>query len=578
MAERQRASRQKQGEEEQKHRANQKDYQTSLEWLHAWDHGPISMIDTPFLPRMDEHAALLSIAQTGEQRANMTLHLQRTYGNRYVQRLIESMGAQAKLTVSAPNDVYEQEADRVAESVTKAIQTPISRQEEEEEVQMQQPSVKRARVPGIGIRQVMTGVVQRAVTTEELRTYLDAKIKGKEAVNLLKLVNADPNSIMRLPGLRRTNFIKQVIDDVIAYLNRNIPDWQNADDVEALERQAAEVLARPMRIIEYRPPERRREFYEPEGEPEAVTKADINVPQGTYHVSTSDRLFTVGAGPCVVVVLEMRSSENQAIAYALAHMDSMTDVGKSVKGMKSALEKKRQRPTDRLIGKVYGGQQSVIPQPPREKSLIDEAFDEVKVHGETEKKAFTGTIDVVVNKSVANSLNITVAKRITGPMEVGRGKKLEALAETPPISAAEADSYIKDLKEINGMVMEACKQVDKLTKSLIEAQMTTINVIEPIKGRDGLITNYLECEKNMIGRLSIFIVLAEKYLSGKIQVEKTREARDFAIVRLQTLKKLIEGILGGEIPSVEPKTGRGKEAVKALLKEFVDELKKGMST
>lgn len=140
MAERQRASRQKQGEEEQKHRANQKDYQTSLEWLHAWDHGPISMIDTPFLPRMDEHAALLSIAQTGEQRANMTLHLQRTYGNRYVQRLIESMGAQAKLTVSAPNDVYEQEADRVAESVTKAINSriqPQAEEEEEEVIQMQ---------------------------------------------------------------------------------------------------------------------------------------------------------------------------------------------------------------------------------------------------------------------------------------------------------------------------------------------------------------------------------------------------------------------------------------------------------
>jgi hypothetical protein len=46
---------------------------------------------------------------------------------------MESMNVQAKLTVSDPNDVYEQEADRVAEEVTKAVQTPVSRQVEEEE-------------------------------------------------------------------------------------------------------------------------------------------------------------------------------------------------------------------------------------------------------------------------------------------------------------------------------------------------------------------------------------------------------------------------------------------------------------
>ena len=45
------------------------------------------------------------------------LSLQRSHGNRYVQRLLRSRRMQAKLTISEPGDQYEQEADRVAETV-----------------------------------------------------------------------------------------------------------------------------------------------------------------------------------------------------------------------------------------------------------------------------------------------------------------------------------------------------------------------------------------------------------------------------------------------------------------------------
>jgi hypothetical protein len=48
-----------------------------------------------------------------------------------------SVGAQAKLTVSDPNDVYEQEADRVAEAVTRSIRTPAQRPLPAEEGLMQ---------------------------------------------------------------------------------------------------------------------------------------------------------------------------------------------------------------------------------------------------------------------------------------------------------------------------------------------------------------------------------------------------------------------------------------------------------
>jgi hypothetical protein len=93
---------------------------------------------------MDEHAAMLAGARSDEQRADMALHLQRTYGNRYVQRLMESIGMRAKLTVSQPGDVYEQEADRVADAVTKALTSGTQRQAEEEEEELQaKPTLQR---------------------------------------------------------------------------------------------------------------------------------------------------------------------------------------------------------------------------------------------------------------------------------------------------------------------------------------------------------------------------------------------------------------------------------------------------
>jgi hypothetical protein len=61
--------------------------------------------------------------------------LQRTKGNGFVQRL----AIQAKLTVGAAGDRYEQEADRVAEQVMRRIESPerVQRQETEEEDEIQ---------------------------------------------------------------------------------------------------------------------------------------------------------------------------------------------------------------------------------------------------------------------------------------------------------------------------------------------------------------------------------------------------------------------------------------------------------
>ena len=94
-------------------------------------------LDTPFYPRTEEHTASLKKARTGEQTRKLLLHLQRSYGNAYVQRLLRTSNIQAKLTVSSPGDIYEQEADRVAEKVTREMNIQAQRQEEDEEELLQ---------------------------------------------------------------------------------------------------------------------------------------------------------------------------------------------------------------------------------------------------------------------------------------------------------------------------------------------------------------------------------------------------------------------------------------------------------
>jgi len=57
--------------------------------------------------------------------ADRILQLQKTAGNQAVQRLIKSRALQAKLRVGQPDDIYEQEADRVAEQVMRMPDVPL---------------------------------------------------------------------------------------------------------------------------------------------------------------------------------------------------------------------------------------------------------------------------------------------------------------------------------------------------------------------------------------------------------------------------------------------------------------------
>jgi len=80
------------------------------------------------------------------QRASVLLALQQTHGNQYVQRVVT--GIQAKLTVGKPGDIYEQEADRVADAVMRMPEPGVQRQPEEEEEEEEEEILKTKDVSG----------------------------------------------------------------------------------------------------------------------------------------------------------------------------------------------------------------------------------------------------------------------------------------------------------------------------------------------------------------------------------------------------------------------------------------------
>jgi len=134
MVEHERMNREKKKEPE-KESPRRKKGELQYDQFKAADDGVIDVIGEPSI---DRHAILLAAAHSDEQRANLVMQWQQSYGNAYVQRLLNSRAVQAKLTVSQPGDIYEQEADRVADMVTKAETSEVKRQaEEEEELQMQ---------------------------------------------------------------------------------------------------------------------------------------------------------------------------------------------------------------------------------------------------------------------------------------------------------------------------------------------------------------------------------------------------------------------------------------------------------
>ena len=115
-------------------------------------------------PSVESIATELSSMHTAE-RASVLLALQRTHGNRYVQRVVA--GIQAKLKIGQPGDVYEQEADRVAEEVMRMPEPQVQRHPEEEKKKKE-----------IGILQTKQIVGMTPEVTTELESCIQALRSG----------------------------------------------------------------------------------------------------------------------------------------------------------------------------------------------------------------------------------------------------------------------------------------------------------------------------------------------------------------------------------------------------------------
>src|SRR5438093_12347802 len=84
-------------------------------------HVRATSVQTAPLARADRRAETrdmqTAVSDPSSASPQAILQLQRTYGNRAVQRLLAQSSVQAKLTVGAAHDRYEDEADRVADQV-----------------------------------------------------------------------------------------------------------------------------------------------------------------------------------------------------------------------------------------------------------------------------------------------------------------------------------------------------------------------------------------------------------------------------------------------------------------------------
>jgi len=121
------------------------------------------------------------------QKVQSLLRLQQQYGNRFVQRVIAQHAIQAKLRIGQSGDIYEQEADRVADAVMRMPEPQIQQQAEEEELIQTKP-----------IAEQITPLVQRQEEGEEEEEEL---IQKKEHTSQTPEVT--PNLESRIQSLKR---------------------------------------------------------------------------------------------------------------------------------------------------------------------------------------------------------------------------------------------------------------------------------------------------------------------------------------------------------------------------------------
>ena len=138
------------------------------------------------------------------QKVHSLLRLQQQYGNRFVQRVIAQHTIQTKLQVGQPGDIYEQEADRVAEQVMRMSEPHLQRQVEPEEEEMEEELIQTKPIAA-----QITPLVQRQIEEEEgelLQTKSFSNHTPKVAPNLESRIHALKGGGQPLPESVRTFF------------------------------------------------------------------------------------------------------------------------------------------------------------------------------------------------------------------------------------------------------------------------------------------------------------------------------------------------------------------------------------
>ena len=124
-----------------------------------------------------------NLSQSMSSPANQVLQLQRTIGNQAVQRMVRSGALEAKLSIGQPWDVYEQEADQVADAVMRMPEPGVQRQpiedEEEEELRRQPEEEEEELIQPKPFADQITPLVQRQVEEEEEKQVQTKSVIGQ---------------------------------------------------------------------------------------------------------------------------------------------------------------------------------------------------------------------------------------------------------------------------------------------------------------------------------------------------------------------------------------------------------------
>jgi uncharacterized protein DUF4157 len=128
-----------------------------------------------------------NISQSTNSPIDHILSLQKTIGNQEVQRLFKSGVIQAKLRIGEPGDIYEQEADRVAEQVIRMPEPALQRQAEEEEEEEELIQTK-------PLAEQITPLAQRQVEEEE-EELIQPKENSSGTVEVTPSIESSINSL-----------------------------------------------------------------------------------------------------------------------------------------------------------------------------------------------------------------------------------------------------------------------------------------------------------------------------------------------------------------------------------------------